>query len=125
MANIKPDFKISGISIACPSRHRWEIPRARGADGQGQIRYPAFHSYVLEWGFLTQPEFSNLYNIWLGQYGSGTTSIQLPRWQGSGTANDYTFHIYSGVVMEMPAPQDYNYGNLSGIKVTIRKISVL
>jgi len=117
---VLPSFKLNGVSLPSPTSAQWVIPTERGKDLTGQTRYNGLFGFTLTWNLLTQTEYNLLYTTWLGHYGSGTATAQLPEYNNA----TYQFRVYSGCVFDMPifgSPYDTNYP--SAIKIEIRRIS--
>ena len=120
MAVVDPAFKINGITIASPTESGYEISSVKGTDGSGQKRYNPFYEYNLEWNYLPQDELQEIYNAWIGTYGSGTVSCQIPQHNSS----TYQFVVYSGVMIDQPEVANYQDNFVQGVKIKIRKISI-
>jgi len=117
---VLPAFKINNNTLPSPVSHRWIIPEDKGFNGSGQRLYTPYFNYEISWSFLTQSEFQNIYNIWLGYYNSGTASVDLPQFNSS----SYAFTTYTGVTIDHPVVNAYRENYVEDIKITIRRVKI-
>lgn len=115
-----PNFQINGNTLPSPSFHRWIIPEDRGIDGLGQKRYNPYSSFEINWSSMDQSDFNSLNTVWLGQYGSGTSTVRLPQYDVS----TYAFKNYTGTVVDKPTNGNYNENFVNDVKILIRKITI-
>lgn len=120
MTIVSPNYQINSTALPSPTKAGWALPGIYGTDGNGQSRYEPFYEYELNWSLLTQAEYNSLYTLWLGAYGSGTSTCRLPTYN----TTTYAFSNYTGVVFDMPTFGDYDTNYVAGVKMTIRKITV-